>query len=346
VGVQVIENLSKLKGVDGPRSAADAGREILSQFLVKKSEAVPDGVLRTETIGIEVVQLKKGKAPRTHARNESLWRVHIHPYLNAFCPYAKEFNGSTWEHYKVYKRAENPNVTLFGHWKFFVSMGSLLYQKGHKRERIKFAFNEAKEDFRKAGQVISDEHLSLVLKHSTSVWRDRILIQRYTGMRPGEVSNLKKDRVDLEQGLISLKKQDTKTRVARAFLVRSPIVMEILRRRAQSPDTEFFFPGRDDTSKAIDGSLKYWQRAIYRANAELVGAGKLPMPSDYTPHDLRHTFLTHAFRKPGAQVAVTCFMCGLTLKEAEKTYLHFTPEDTREIAEELAKESLALGIAQ
>lgn len=344
-GIQILENLSKLPGVDGQKKAVDAGTQILAQALSAGKNQDKESVLRCETIVDEVVHLKRGKAKRTYLRNESIARVHIKPYLNAFCPYVKDFNAATWEHYKVYKRAENPNVTLFGHWKFFVSMGSLLFQKGIKRERIKFAFNELKEDFRKAGQVIPDEYLRLMLKHSTDVWRDRIWLQRLTGMRPGEVSGLRKDRVDFDALKIVLRKEDTKTRKARTFAI-APQAAAILRRRAESAQGEFFFPGRDDASKPIDASLKYWKRAIARANKELREAGKKPMPSDYTPHDLRHTYLTHEFRRPNAQASVICWMCGLTLEEAQKTYLHFTVEDTREIAERLAKESLALDVAQ
>lgn len=346
VGLQLNENLSKLPGVDGQRSAIDAGRELLADRQKPKIDNIPQAVLRMESVCDDVVGLKRGKAKRTHARNESISRVHIKPYMNLYCAYAKDFNAATFDHYKTFKRAEDPNITLFGHWKFFVGLSTHLYKKGIIRERLKFSFNEETEDFRKPGQVIPNDQLQLILKHSTAIWRDRIYIQRYTGMRPGEVSNLQKDRVDLSTGRISLRKGDTKTRKARSFLVRSPIVMEILRRRAQSPNTPFFFPGRDDPQKPIDGSLKYWHRAIRMANEELEANGKNPMPDDYTPHDLRHTFLTHEFKKPGAKIALTCFMAGLTLEEAQKTYLHFTAEDTAEIADELAKESLALGGTQ
>jgi integrase len=341
-GINLIINLSKIEGVDGQRAAIDKGQDLLSEAIGRKTSGRPISTIRLEAVCDDVVSLKRSKSPRTYARNESISRVHVKPYLRVFCPYAKEFNATTWDHYFAHKRAENPTVTLFGHWKFFVSISTYMRKKGLIREAIKFDYKEGRDDFRKSGQVIHDAHLRLMLEHSTGIWRERILIQRFTGMRPGEVSNLRKDRVDLATGKIALRKEDTKTRRKREFLVVSEVVLEILRRRAQTPDTPFFFPGRDDPSKPIDASLKYWKRAIEKANIELRKADKKAMPADYTPHDLRHTFLTTEFKKPGAAHASICYMAGLTLDEAQKTYLHFNAEDTRSIAERLAKDSQEL----
>lgn len=324
-----------------PRDAHDEGQVLLSTALRSNTEGKPLAVIRCEHLCDEIVALKKGgKSGATHELNEIMSRVHVKPYLNEYSPYITDLNASVWEQYKVHKRLENPTVALFNHWKFFLNLGKLSRQKGLIKERIVFEFDKEKEDFREEGQLISEEHFALIIKHANKTWRDRSYFQRYTGMRPGEVRRLKKDRVQLfsDHAIISLQKKDTKNRKARSFVVRSLIVLEILRRRMAS-ESEFFFPARGIPQQAMDRCLSGWEGAIKRANIELVEAGKPPMPIDLTPHDLRHTYLTNEFKKPGANTALICYQAGLTMEEAEKTYLHFKAEDTSAMAEDLAREA-------
>lgn len=49
--------------------------------------------------------------------------------------------------------------------------------------------------------------------------------------------------------------------------------------------------------------------------------------------DLRHTFLTKAFKAPGANAALICTYAGLTLEVAQEVYLHLNENDTAAVAE-------------
>ena len=63
---------------------------------------------------------------------------------------------------------------------------------------ITLKFDVKREDFTEKGNVIPDDHFALMVKAATPKhfgkvprvmpkWRDRIILQRRTGMRPGEV---------------------------------------------------------------------------------------------------------------------------------------------------------------
>jgi hypothetical protein len=328
-----------LKG-DSSKAAAECGQDLLAKALRTNTEGKHVALVRCEHLCDEIVSLKRGKSASTHEGNEIMSRVHVKPYLNDFCPYISDLNSATWEHYKVHKRLENPTVALFNHWKFFLNLGKYAKQKGLITERIAFSFDAEKEDFREEGMIIPEEHFSLIVKHANQVWKDRAVMQHDTGMRPGEVRRLQKDRVEFlgDHAIIRLRKEDTKTRTAREFIVRSIRVLEVLRRRMGLEST-FFFPSRSAPEEAMDKCLKGWQGAIARANEEFKEAGKPLMPTRYTPHDLRHTYATREFKRSNAQTAVICFQLGMSLEEADKTYLHFKAADTAELAERLAMES-------
>jgi integrase len=336
----------KIEGrIDTWMDARKLGQEIvdMARQIRANGKDLPT-LVRCEQLCNEIVSLKQGKSASTYEGNEIMARVHVIPYLNEFCPYISDLNAATWEHYKVHKRLANPTVALFNHWKFFVNLGKYARQKGVIKERIAFSFDEEKEDFRKEGMLIPDEHFRLILKHANQVWRDRATMQRFTGMRPGEVRCLQKDRVQFvdNHAIISLRKEDTKTRYGRSFIVTSAEVLEVLRRRHASPGSDFFFPARGKPEKSMDRSLTGWESAIEAANKELEQEDKPLMPIEYTPHDLRHTFLTREFKKPGNNHALICYMAGLSLEEAQETYLHFEAADTLNIALALANDSSKL----
>ncbi len=294
-----------------------------------RSDGKPVSLVRCEDLCNEIIKLKEGMAKDTYDQTELFYRLHIIPYLNDKCPYISGLNSTVWTEYKREKRLANPRVALFNHWKFFVMLGKYSFEKGLLPQKIRFEFDEEKEDFRKEGQVIPNDELVKIIDNASEIWRHRIIVGRFTGMRPGEVRKLKKQRFNLETGIVRLKKNDTKTRYPREFTIRSKEVLKILRKRAGGADSDFFFPAKADPLKPMGKGLKGWHAALRRAG----------ITKDYTPHDLRHTFLTNEFKKPGANIALICFAAGLSIEEAQETYLHFKAEDTVHIAEDLARES-------
>ncbi len=318
------------------REAAAAAEKIIAEQRFGKQKPVAEYVL-SETLCDEIVELKKSKDPATYAQAELFFRLHLKPFLAEHCPYATELNATTWLKYKNWMRLKNPKVALFNHWKFFVQLAKYAFEKGLIPAKLKLEYSEQREDFRERGLVIPDADFWKMVEAATPKhfgklervqpkWRDRILIQRFTGMRPGEVRDLLKDRWDTEAKVISLRKEDTKTRQPRSFVVESELVIEILDRRLKRVEGPYFFPSEACEAKPMAKSLNGWNAILKRAGVS----------ADFTPHDLRHSYLTGMF-KTSSNPALICYQAGLSLEEAQKTYLHFTAADTRAIAQEAAK---------
>jgi integrase/recombinase XerD len=324
-GLNVRGNLegftSRLKDVDAKELKAiirEADRRIGEAKYGKKEK--PKSEARCEDLCDELVAFKRTKSKSTYNQAETLFRLHIKPFLNEHCPYAADLNATTWLMFKTDYRTKNPKGQLFNLWKMMVQLYRHAHEKGILPRQIRLKFDEGREDFRERGHVIPDEEFLKLIENANLTWRDRSILQRFTGMRPGEVRALRKDCYDRGTRTISLKKEDTKTRKARSFVVSDPAVIEVLERRHKS-DSPYFFHNERDHSRPMDKHLNGWKSALRRAE----------LNPRYTPHDLRHTYLTHVF-KSSENPAVICYQAGLSLEEAQKTYLHFTAKDTGGIA--------------
>lgn len=321
------------------KDAARLGQKILDEARVGKTDKnLPLNLVRTEALCVEVVKLRGARRLATFQNTEMEMRNHLIPWFNKNAPFAVDLNDeSLWEKFKNEKRLANPRCPLFSHWKFFVMVVKHAYRRGFLKRPILIKFDEAREDFRQRGMLIPDEHFALLVRHARQTWKDRAILQRLTGMRPGEARSLQRSRIEFVNGFakVSLTADDTKTKTARSFMVRAPIALEILRRRLKKPEATWLFPmqGKRRGKVPMSPRLHGWHSALSRAGLGDVG---------YTPHDLRHTFLTNEFKRPNARHAVICYGAGLSIEEAQKTYLHFTAEDTAEMAEEIAKESLKM----
>lgn len=171
------------------------------------------------------------------------------------------------------------------------------------------------------GKVFTDEEVGTLLNFAQNAdLHLAILMAATMGMRRGEIFGLSSSRVDLEAGMIELRREDVKTRKARAFSI-APAVLPYLKERVQS-GAPWIFPSKADPNKALhkDGYMTAWKN--------------LKLTCDITGrfHDLRHTFLTKAFAAPGANPALICHYAGLSLEVAERTYLHLTKEDSKKVA--------------
>jgi len=83
----------------------------------------------------------------------------------------------------------------------------------------------------------------------------------------------------------------------------------------------FASPGNPDKCQQNNGNKRIWASC-----KRLAG-----IPKEYRFHWLRHTFLTNAF-KQSVNPALICEYAGLSLEEAQRTYLHFSVDDTRVVS--------------
>lgn len=111
--------------------------------------------------------------------------------------------------------------------------------------------------------------------------RDFYLLLLFTGMRKGEAMNLKWSYVDLDAGIITIPRSETKTHEEYIFPL-SDYVWTLLKvRRFFAANSEWVFPGvyKDRPTTAAFNS--------YTTITERSGI-------KFTPHDLRRTFITIA----------------------------------------------------
>jgi integrase len=173
---------------------------------------------------------------------------------------------------------------------------------------------------REPGKVYADEEIEALLNFAPHEDLYLAILMGVTmGMRRGEIFGLKSDRVDVKKGIIRLRAEDTKIRKARAFAI-SPATREMILSRAKAGP--WIFPSKDSMSVPLhkDGYTNAWKTLKERTGVE----GRF--------HFLRHTFLTKAFRAPGANAALICHYAGLSLEVAQKVYLHFDDDDTIQVA--------------
>jgi integrase len=281
---------------------------------------------------------------------EIFYRVHILPFLARTCPYAVELSGDTWNAYKRDFRERHPESPLFNHWKFFITLFKKAKSKGLIEQWHKLEYSEKDDDNRARGLVIPDEEMKRILAeapHVSTKWYLRILLQRATGRRPGEIRALRKTRAGARESnltwmpdgnlLVRLFEADTKTKAYSEFKITEPFLLRSVREAWERyPDSPYLFPNGRDRSKPMDKHLSGWYSILENARVS----------KDYTPHDIRHTYLTEIF-KTRNDWAIICFQAGLSLEEARETYIHITAEDTVSLASSSGAKvaDLAKGVA-
>jgi integrase len=296
-------------------SAKKFADELRLAFLQKEAQAaLPKSALQLFDQWVE----RKKTANKSPATITSILasRKHLEPYLYVMLPL--QLTAFWWE--SVYIPEIRMRTTAER--KFFNDrkwLKSFLISLKHDGviERVPNLINP--DPPRAPGKVFTDEEVGLLINFSSDYLRLAILMASTMGMRRGEIFNLRWDRVNFDNETISLRAEDTKTRKPRTFAISPPVLIELMSREAPSP---FVFPHRDNISKPMDkdGFRTAW--------------GNLKSKFDITGrfHDLRHTFLTNAFKAKGANAALICHYAGLSLEVAVRTYLHFNEEDSRMVA--------------
>jgi integrase len=163
-------------------------------------------------------------------------------------------------------------------------------------------------------RILSPEELDRLLKKLPLHAQDIVVVAYYTGMRPGEIFGLTRDRVNLKEGYLDLTEEDTKTGEARRVYFTSTPAEEIFKRLCKVRDlsTDHVFTYQGNPLKSIKVVLK---RALQETGI-----------SDFRLYDLRHTFNTNA-RRAGIDRTVIMKLTG------HKTLSMFTQYNTVDPAE-------------
>lgn len=264
----------------------------------------------------EFLELKKNKAPSTLASMTIQWNKHLKPNFGGLL--LDQVTESEWLSYVNLKKEDAPDRKFFNDRKYLSMFLNWCHREGFiaKLPKLEDVDPEIAE-----GRVYSkDEIKSLLDNANPDLWL-QIQMALTMGMRVGEILSLEWAQVDWRKGTIHLPAAKTKIRKARTFKC-SDLCFPLLKARHKESASAHIFPSPDDLAKPVGkwGNKTAW--ANCRANAKV--AGKF--------HWLRHTFLTHAF-KNAVNPALICKYAGLSIEEAQRTYLHFTVDDTAVVSE-------------
>lgn len=241
-------------------------------------------------------------------------RKHLASYLNTL-----PIDGITAEWWEMTYIRNERRRKLFNDRKWLVGFLKQMQEDGRLDKMPKLINPDPKSS---VGKVFTDEQVGDLLNFAQN--EDLylgILMAATMGMRRLEIFHLRVNRVDLAKNLIRLRVEDTKIRKARSFAI-SPVTLPFLIDRCHT-GSEWIFPSKEIPGRPLhkDGFYTAWNNL-----KETCGVtGRF--------HDLRHTFLTKAFNTSGAVPAQICAYAGLSLEEAERTYLHLTEEHSRKVGE-------------
>ena len=146
---------------------------------------------------------------------------------------------------------------------------------------------------------------------------DFITLGLFTGMRRREMMELEWKRVDFAQALILLEAQHTKTKRRRAIPIHDKAEVALRNCKARWPESPLVFDGIGDFKKGFAGACR-------RAGI-----------TDFTPHDMRHTFASWLVQQGVELYAVQQLLGHSTIKLTER-YAHLSPKTLADAVKKLA----------
>lgn len=282
-----------------------------------RTEWLSQGDLRTKSTVGELwpsfLSSKKTRAVGTYENIESRGRLHLLKFFGEFK--IEHINEAEWEKY-IGWRFESGAPKLFNEAKYF----QMFLKWTHNQDIIKRLPKLRNPDPElKAGKAYTQEEVIRLYRFADDDLTLKLDMALKMFMRVGEITQLAWDRVDLDKGFIHLKAEDTKIRKARSFATNSIVLKKL---KALGRNGPYVFPNKADPLRPMDrqGHRTAW--ITCKKRAKVVGRF----------HDLRHTALTEAFRFSKDWTAI-CAFAGLSLEEAQSTYLHITHEHTAHIAQ-------------
>lgn len=309
------KELFKSTRTDNLREARKIADVLIQDYLGLKPKT--SQIKLIEDLWVEYLETKSDKSLATIDSIKNSGK-HLIPFFGQNLP--AEISSEYWEKYISVKRKNSPDRRFFNDWKWFGMFLGYLRENRYIDRKPKLRNPDPKRT--ESGKVYSTDEVSRLLSNSNADLRLHILMGYTMGMRIGEILNLTWDRVDMVKQVVHLRAQDTKIRRARSFKL-SKEVFELL---GNCPSrTGPVFPSPRDPGKTVgrSGNKSAWKTCKRVSNV----VGRF--------HDLRHSFLTRAFKSSKGKVdlMLICEYAGLSIEQAQETYLHFTHEDTGVVAE-------------
>jgi len=143
-------------------------------------------------------------------------------------------------------------------------------------------------------RTLTGEEFRALLAVCKGHLRPVVELAYYTGMRKGEILGLLWDQVNLREGFITLRAEDTKTQENREVPL-DGVLLDTLRRLPRVPDCPYVFT--------------YAGKRLLRVKTGFVNACRKVGIKDFHFHDLRHCFVRNA-RRSGVSDTVIMSITG------------------------------------
>ena len=175
-------------------------------------------------------------------------------------------------------------------------------------------------------RILSHDEYEALCSHAALHVKHAVIIAYHTGMRRGEILQLRWPMVDMKARTITLEAEMTKDNEKRIIPI-SPSLYKTLKSipKALHDDHVLMFRG-----KPLDTLGKALQRACVKAGI-LYGRNT---KDGFTFHDLRHSFNTN-MRKAGVAESVIMSLTGHSTREMFDRYNTVDMEDTRKAVDQL-----------
>jgi integrase len=307
LGTNVIAKIAKLR----KRYLESLGEQ-------KSKEALSFKTWRDVAEGFKEEAVWKSENTKRTALNQI--DKHLIPYFGGYDP--EEINDNKWQKYGQGRREKAPKCSLLNAMKYFWAIQNWAHEKGIVK--TKFTPFDFDANRKSPGVLVSREQLNSIQAHLAadvvwgSLWIDLSEMAWEMAFRRGELSKLEWDRVNLETGEITLELEHTKTRRGRKPVMTRK-ARSIMERRFEARQGPYVFPMATNPKRPLHDKDKPWQDAKRKAGVKC------------RFHDLRHTWLTNAF-KASNKYAEICEYAGLTLDEALKTYVKFGISEMQSVA--------------
>lgn len=172
-------------------------------------------------------------------------------------------------------------------------------------------------------RILSQEEEDRLLSECPSYLKPIIMTALHSGMRRGEIFNLKWDLIDFDRRIIKVEK--TKNGKTRMIPINDRLYHELLKVKDQNCQNSYVFPN-PETGKPYTEVKKSFKGACRRAG----------ISSDLRFHDLRHGFATKLIQS-NVDIITVRDLLGHSSVRITQRYTHSNQEQMRKAVELLAK---------
>lgn len=299
----------------------------IAEFVGTKAKFAGKGLLTEDQFAL-FAATKEGKSENTKYSMNNSWDKHLKDHFGGLL--LDEITETEWHIFVNNKRKTDSDRKFFNDRKWLQGILNWAYREGKIPRLPKL---EDVDPELTPGQVYNDNELGMMLNGNddfsgvNETLGLQIIAAVTQGMRHKEIWSLEWWQINWDKKTIFLPSEKVKTRKARTFVMSEQFYKGLLQRRETMIEAygdelpSWVFPNAIDLSKPEGrfGQKSAWDRM----------RKKLKITKRF--HWLRHTFLTRAF-KVAVNPALICTYAGLSLEEANRTYLHLDHDDTAPVA--------------